>query len=867
MSDASTGATWSAPVGAAFTPDGQKLFVWEKNGRVYVCNRESSGNYAKQSQAVLNISDEVGGWRDFGLLGFALDPNFASNGYIYVFYVVDRHHLMTGGLASNGYNAATNEYFNATIGRVTRYTTANSGGNLLAIPASRKILFGETKSTGMAILHESHGVGGLVFAADGTLLVSCGDGGSYVTVDGGSIDHTYYSQALLDGIIRPEENVGAFRSQMLNSHSGKLLRINPENGDGISSNPFYDASAPRSAKSRVWALGFRNPFRISIKPGTGSDNPSTGDIGEVFVGDVGWGTWEELNVVKAPGTNFGWPLYEGHTSQGGYMNFDTQNADEPNAFGSCSGRANYRFKDLLRQDNEAKNKSVFNPCNSSQLIGTHNRYIHARPSIDWRHGQNIARVGKFDGVGSAINPTIGTAGSEVVGTPFGGNCSAGGVWYTGAGNSFPAEYKNTLIIADYGGTWIRRLTMDFTDVVTRVDNFATNMGAVVCLVENPVDGSLVCVNVASSTVRKMSFGGNIPPVAKIKANNYYTPATSLMVNFDGTESFDQDGNIASYAWNFGDPTSASNTSNSPTPNHQFNTTTGPKMFNVTLTVTDNGGVSMSEQFVVSINNTPPNVNITSPVKNSKYRIAEDTTYLRTATVSDNEHSAAELVYEWQTTLVHNNHIHPEATDASIESGTVISRIGCNGDTYYWLITLKVTDAAGLFAIDSAKLFPDCLVAVPAVLSGTVVLQGRPAAPHVNWQVPVHVDLYAPDNNITPAYSYNVTTNQNGIFTINDVPLGTYTIAIKNTHTLKRVKSAQAIIGGNNNINFGTLLEGDGINDNVVNIFDLSLLANCFGKSVGQPGYDSRVDFNNDSTINIFDLSLLATNFFKTGETP
>jgi glucose/arabinose dehydrogenase len=742
MSDVSSGSTWNAPVGAAFTTDGQKLFVWEKDGRVYVCNRQGSGNYAKQAQAVLNISDEVGGWRDFGLLGFALDPNFSSNGYIYLLYVVDRHHLMTGGLASNGYNAATNQYFNATIGRVTRYTTTTSGGNLVAIPSSRKILLGESRSTGMAILHESHGIGGLVFAADGTLLISCGDGASYNIEDEGSIGHTYYSQALTDGIIRSDENVGAFRSQMLNSHNGKLLRINPENGDGLSSNPFYDAAEPRSAKSRVWAFGFRNPFRISIKPGTGSANPSTGDIGEVFVGDVGWGTWEELNVVKASGTNFGWPLYEGHTSHSGYLGFNTQNGEEPNDFGTCSGRTHYRFKDLLRQDNEAKDKSVYNPCNSSQVIGTHNRYIHARPSIDWRHGQNIARVGKFDGSGAATNPTVGTAGSEVVGSPFGGNCSAGGVWYTGAGNSFPPEYKNTLIIADYGGTWIRRLSMDFTDVVTRVDNFATNMGAVVCLTENPIDGTLVCVNVGSSTVRKMSFGGNIPPVAKINANNYYTPSNSLTVSFDGTESFDQDGSIASYAWNFGDPGSPGNTSTSPTPNHQFNTTTGPKMFNVTLTVTDNGGVSRSEQFIVSINNTPPNVNITSPVKNSKYKIAEDTTYMRTATVSDNEHSAAQLVYEWQTTLMHNNHIHPESTDPGIQSGTVISRIGCNGDNYNWLVKLTVTDAAGLSSIDSSQIFPDCAGSLPVFLHKFSVTQN--GSEHlVKWttEQEINIDYY------------------------------------------------------------------------------------------------------------------------------
>ncbi len=518
---------------------------------------------------------------------------------------------------------------------------------------------------------------------------------------------------------------------MLNSHSGKLLRLNPETGDGISSNPFYDASAPRSAKSRTWALGFRNPFRVSIRPGTGSTNPTTGDIGEVFVGDVGWGTWEELNVVKAPGTNFGWPLYEGHTQQSGYMAFNTQNAEEPNPFGTCSGRSNLRFKDLLRQDNAAKDKSIYNPCNPAQLIGYHNRYIHARPAIDWRHGSNTARVGKFDASGVATQPTIGTAASEVVGSPFAGNCSAGGIWYTGAGNSFPAEYKNTFLAADYGGNWIRRLTMDYTDVVTKVDNFATGMGAVVCLVENPIDGTLVCVNVSSSTVRKISFGGNIPPVAIIKASAQYSASNDFRINFDGTESYDQDGTISSYAWNFGDPGSAGNTSNSATPNHRFRSTTGPKKFTVTLTVTDNGGGTKQEQFIVSISNTPPEVNITSPEKNSKYKVSGDTTYLREAIVTDAEHSGSQLTYEWQTTLVHNNHVHPESTDPATASPTVISRIGCNGDDYSWLVTLSVTDGAGLTTIDSSQIFPDCAGTLPIFLHKFSVTQSG-AVNMVKW---------------------------------------------------------------------------------------------------------------------------------------
>ncbi len=155
----------------------------------------------------------------------------------------------------------------ATIGRITRFTTSTSGGNLVASAASRKVLLGETKSTGIPILHESHGTGSLAFAADGTLLATAGDGASYNVTDAGSDGGTYYAQALTDGIIRPEENVGAFRSQMLNSHNGKLLRIDPATGNGVSSNPFYDAASPRSPKSRVWAMGFRNPCRFSSNLG------------------------------------------------------------------------------------------------------------------------------------------------------------------------------------------------------------------------------------------------------------------------------------------------------------------------------------------------------------------------------------------------------------------------------------------------------------------------------------------------------------------------------------------------------------------------------------------------------------------------
>ena len=730
-SNVTPGATWIQPVGAVFSKSGFELFVWEKSGKVYVCSRDAVGNYIRQNIPVLDISEEVGDYSDYGLLGFALDPQFVSNGHIYVSYVVDRNHLLNFG--NPGYKPSNNDKPGATIGRITKFTIDAGTGDIIAIPGSRLVLLGETKETGVPILHTSHGTGSLAFAADGTLLSSMGDGASFIGNDIGSSPDSYYIQGLGNGIIRPDENVGAFRSQMLTSLSGKLLRLNADNGNGISSNPFYETAAPRSTKSRIWSIGLRNPLRIFLKPGQGATNPSAGDIGEVLVGDVGFGEWEELNVIKGPGMNFGWPLYEGHNPET-YVYIDVENKEVPIPPEiNCGGRQFVRFNELIRQDNAAKDASVYYPC-SSTLIGSEIHHINNRPILDWKHANidhtppnESARVGTFNAQGDAATAIIGTPGSGVTGNVFNGNASTGGIWYTGTGNSFPPEYNNTFLLSDYGEQWIRRVTIENVENVTKVDEFAINIGTVVCMTENPIDGSVVYVTVGdgsagSSAVRKISFGGNIPPVAKIKADKYFSGDPSLQVFFDGTGSYDQDGSIVSYSWNFGDPSSPGNTSISPTPNHIFTTSTGPKKFIVTLTVTDNGGASATEQFIVSVNNTPPVVNITSPFKNSKYKIGEDTTYLLTANITDNEQNAGQMIYEWRTSLVHNSHVHPGPPDLNLETSSVIARVGCNGENYSWLIQLKVTDEAGLSTIDSSQIYPDCTGALPIFLHKFSVTQ-------------------------------------------------------------------------------------------------------------------------------------------------
>jgi len=707
FSASNIGSGWSEPVGAVFNKTGTKLFVWEKGGRVFVCNwSTTSQTYVKQSTAVLDISPEVGNWRDHGMLGFALDPNFDVNGFIYLLYVVDRHHLIYFGTGT--YNASTNDYLKATIGRITRYKLITSGSNQVADLTTRTILLGESKSTGFPILHESHGIGSLAFAADGTLLASCGDAASYNTTDAGNLSETYQVQSIADGNLRANENVGSFKSQMINSLAGKIIRIDPATGNGISSNPFYQSSSTRSARSRVWALGLRNPFRFCVRPNTGAINPAAGDIGELYVGDVGWTKYEELNIIKAPASNCGWPIFEGFNYQTSYASATTFNKDEPNPLfgtGGCTQQW-FTFQNLIKQATPDNVNTVYNPCNSSVAISSGNsrRHFHRTPAIDWKHGVDSARVKYFDGTTLKVHQ-IGSVASGVTGTPFRGNAASGSCWYSG--NMFPASYKNTYFQADYGGTWLKNFTIQYTDQITKVTNFASGFAAIVCVTENPLDGSVVVVDIGTGEVKKIKYGGNQSPVVVLSSNRTFGPS-SLAVNFTGNSSYNPGGGILTYAWNFGDPTSGSNTSTIANPSHTFTTTnSSPKKYVVKLTVTNNLGGTSVDSIIISVNNTPPVVNITSPVKNSLYVLGGDTVYQCQATVMDAEHPNGQLKYEWQTFLRHNMHEHAEPIDTFRNTSTVISRIGCSGDSYYWIVKLKVTDAAGLSTSDSSKLFPAC----------------------------------------------------------------------------------------------------------------------------------------------------------------
>jgi glucose/arabinose dehydrogenase len=584
---------WPEIAGVTFDSSGV-MYAWERSGKVWIVE-----NDVKLPTPLIDISEEVGAYEDYGLLGFALDPGFRQNGYLYLLYVVDHHHLAHFGTA--GYDPAANEYNRATIGRITRYTARASDNYRSVDPASRKILLGETASTGFPLLFFTHGVGSLIFGTDGTLLASCGDGAGLS--DSGGDDTSYYAQGLSEGIIQPKENIGAFRAQMVDSLSGKVLRLDPETGDGVPGNPFYDSARPRSARSRVWALGLRNPFRMALQPGTGSLAPAEARPGVLVVTDVGYDTWEEVSVITGPGMNFGWPIFEGFGA--GYdADIDPPNLDAPNPLFGAGGCAKqyFSFRDLLKEAAQTA-PSWPNPCDAANPIpATIPRFVHARPAIDWRHdsGSGPSRAGSFSN-NAAIALNLGAPGSPIAGPQFGGNCSIGGVFYQGT--NFPAQYRNRYFFADLDYGWIRTMTFAGSNAVS-VGNFASGAASVVSMAVHPISGALYYV-LFYDGVRKITFTGaaDQPPTAVATASAY-SGRTPLTVQFNGSGSTDPENQPLSYAWNFGDGTPPGTGSNVT---HTFNAPAGvPTRFTVTLTVTDVAQQTATTNLTISVNNSPNN---------------------------------------------------------------------------------------------------------------------------------------------------------------------------------------------------------------------------------------------------------------------
>ncbi len=696
-----------APVAVAF-PDTHLIYLSEQNGLIHVLK-----NGHRLSTPLLDIQAEVSAAGDHGMLGMVLDPSFLQNGYIYVSYVVDPHYLMYYG--SPEYDATLTDSWNATIGRVTRYQI-NVADLTSLIPGSRKVLLGTDVSNGIPVLAPAHGIGGLDFGTDGTLLVGAGDGTTWVGHFTGGEDYKefgYDSLGKVLGILIPEQDVGSFRAQQVESYNGKVLRIDPATGLGLPSNPFYDSRAPDAAQSKVWALGLRSPFRIRVRPGSGATDPSDGRPGIIYIGDVGSNQFEELNIAGEPGRNFGWPLYEGmELNEGFYDQWIINPYARNSQRKSGCDLSYYRFNDLLVPPRKDHRLVEEHPCDPGLSIQKdHPVFVHERPAFAYGNTKNNPEqtfVPIFSTEGVADHVSINHPLSPTVAIPFDGISSVAGDFYLGP--SFPKPYQHTYFHADFSG-WIKSMTFDShnIDEIHAIRSFKEGGYYVVYIKWNPFDDALYYVVLDYSSrpniyqLRKISYGGNAKPTAVIEVDTSYG-ASPLEVHVTAIHSFDPAGEPLSYQWSFNGLKSnvIDTTLVLEAPNNS------PVNYGMRLTVQDTFGHIDSVDKVISLNNTPPQVNITSVEDGYHYPLDQGLfDVLMEADVGDAEHELASLSYHWEIKLKHNDHFHIEFLDTNATSSISLFPLGNSQfDQHSYVVSLTVTDPLGLSSYDAITITPD-----------------------------------------------------------------------------------------------------------------------------------------------------------------
>ena len=402
------------PTNIEFAADG-RVFVAEKGGVIRTFDDVSDPT----SSVFADLSVQVMDYWERGLLGLAVHPNFPTEPYLYLLYTLD---APVGGTPPVFNDSCADPTGAGCVvgGRLSRLTASPSGETMVG---SEEVLIEDWCQQ-----FPSHSIGDLVFGLDGMLYVSAGDGASFGFVDVGQVGNRCGD---------PTGEGGALRSQDLrtpsdpHSYDGTVLRIDPLTGEAPVDNPL--AGGAVSGDDAIIAYGLRNPFRATVHPVTG----------EIWLGDVGWGLWEEIDVISDPldgvVENFGWPCYEGAASQGAY---------------------------------DGANIPLCESLYSTPLA-------HTPPHYAYFHSQGMPG-------------SCGIGVSAISGLAF------------HVGGPYPPVYEGALFFSDYnrGCIWVMFADVNGVPDPGQVASFVGSAGGPVDLERGP-DGSLYYVDLFSNTVRRV----------------------------------------------------------------------------------------------------------------------------------------------------------------------------------------------------------------------------------------------------------------------------------------------------------------------------------------------------------------------------
>ena len=611
-----------------FAPDG-RIFVAEKGGRIHVFD-----DFGDPTPALYaDLSREVHDFWDRGLLGMELDPGFATGRpYVYVLYAYDKD--------------PNSPAFPRWGDECPSPPGAMEDGCVVTGRLSR--LSGDFEQVlieDWCQQYSSHSLGSLAFGADGALYASAGEGANYNIADWGQ-----------DGIPRnpcgdppavvggaqtpPTAEGGALRAQDVltpgdpTGLGGTVLRVDPDTGSPLPDNP---GTGDPNAR-RIVAYGLRNPFRIATRPGTN----------EVWVGEVGWHDWEEIDRVPNPAAavrNFGWPCYEGTGRMDSYDAID------------------------------------LNLCETLYGAGP---AAHAAPYYTYDHQSRVV-AGESCGVGSS---------------------SISGLAFTPPDSSFPPAYDGALFFADYSRDciWAMLRGADGLPDPANIQTFVA--GA-----QNPIElqfgpnGDLYYVDLENGSVRRVrSVTTNHAPVARARADRS-SGDVPLTVSFDGSASTDPDGQPINHAWDLdGDGAFDDSTLASPT----F-TYTVAGTYTARLRVTDPDGLSDTFNLPIVAGRPPvPVITITSPAPSTTWKVDDTIRFSGSATDASGAPIPAGGL-TWEIHLRHCDRVSGSCHTHTLQSfGGVASGSFPAPDhefPSYLEIELTARDARGLSATATRRLDP------------------------------------------------------------------------------------------------------------------------------------------------------------------
>jgi hypothetical protein len=418
------------------------------------------------------VHDRVHNSADRGLLGIAVDSSFATNGYLYLLYTYDV------GRPSN--------LDDETIETVSQLMRVKIGPDNSIL--EQKVILG-TYTQGACPTTDpaapsyavdcipadsgSHSIGTVRSAPDGTLYLGSGDSSGY-----GSADPL------------------AFRTYNENSYAGKILHVGRQ-GNGVAGHPFCPGAALNLNCSKIWAKGFRNPYRFTLRPGNAG----------LLVGDVGWNEREEIDLISAPGKSYGWPCYEGGQHTPGY-------------------------------DSDSRCSTLYGQEGTTAA--------QAAPDHEWRHGEwqfppdwtgpkEIGRTALGGPTYTGSSSPDASYPSEYVGTAFYGDYDAQTIRRLIFGSD--GKVASTAAFAT-GSTGMVDLESGPTGNLVLVDIGTFNDDGV---------------------IREIVYSPNREPKAVATATPRSGTAP-LNVSFDATGSTDPDNDTLSYDWDFGDGTAHSSAS-------------------------------------------------------------------------------------------------------------------------------------------------------------------------------------------------------------------------------------------------------------------------------------------------------------------